>query len=41
VPKVYVIGQNERLCDRRDPEHASVAITHGLLTKLDKLELEA
>jgi heat shock protein HtpX len=42
MPKVYVIedGAMNAFATGRDPEHASVAITRGLLTKLDKLELE-
>lgn len=42
MPKVYVIedGSMNAFATGRDPEHSSVAITRGLLTKLDKLELE-
>jgi heat shock protein HtpX len=42
MPKVYVIedGSMNAFATGRDPKHASVAITRGLLQKLDKLELE-
>jgi heat shock protein HtpX len=42
MPKVYIIedGAMNAFATGRDPEHSSVAITRGLLTKLDKLELE-
>ncbi len=42
MPKVYVIedGAMNAFATGRDPDHASVAITRGLLEKLDKLELE-
>ena len=42
MPKVYVIedGSMNAFATGRDPQHASVAITRGLLEKLDKLELE-
>jgi heat shock protein HtpX len=42
MPKVYVIedGAMNAFATGRDPDHASVAITRGLMTKLDKLELE-
>jgi heat shock protein HtpX len=42
MPRVYVIedGAMNAFATGRDPDHASVAITRGLLTKLDKLELE-
>lgn len=42
MPKVYVM-QDEALnafATGRDPQHASIAITTGLLKKLDKLEVE-
>jgi heat shock protein HtpX len=43
MPKVYVIedGSPNAFATGRDPEHAAVAVTRGLLKKLDKLELEA
>ena len=39
MPKVYVIedGSMNAFATGRDPQHASVAITRGLLEKLDKL----
>jgi heat shock protein HtpX len=42
MPKVYVIedGAMNAFATGRDPEHSSVAITRGLMSKLDKLELE-
>ncbi len=42
MPKVYVIedGSMNAFATGRDPQHSSVAITRGLLQKLDKLELE-
>jgi heat shock protein HtpX len=42
MPKVYVIedGSPNAFATGRDPEHAAVAVTRGLLRKLDKLELE-
>lgn len=42
VPKVYVIedGAPNAFATGRDPQHASIAVTRGLLGKLDKLELE-
>ena len=42
MPKVYVIedGSPNAFATGRDPEHASIAVTRGLLKKLDKLELE-
>jgi len=41
-PKVYVIDDSalNAFATGRDPEHAAVAVTTGLLEKLDKLELE-
>ena len=43
MPKVYVIedGSPNAFATGRDPEHAAIAVTRGLLKKLDKLELEA
>ena len=42
MPKVYVIedGSPNAFATGRDPEHAAVAVTRGLLQKLDRLELE-
>ncbi len=42
MPKVYVIedGAMNAFATGRDPDHASVAISRGLLEKLEKLELE-
>ena len=42
MPKVYVIedGSPNAFATGRDPEHASVAVTRGLLQKLEPLELE-
>ncbi len=42
MPKVYVIedGSPNAFATGRDPEHASMAVTRGLLDKLDALELE-
>jgi len=42
MPKVYVIedGSPNAFATGRDPEHAAIAVTRGLLQKLDKLELE-
>ena len=42
MPKVYVIedGSPNAFATGRDPEHAAIAVTRGLLMKLDKLELE-
>jgi heat shock protein HtpX len=42
MPKVYVIedGSMNAFATGRDPKHASVAITRGLLEKLDRRELE-
>jgi len=42
MPKVYVIedGSPNAFATGRDPEHAAIAVTRGLLKKLDKLELE-
>jgi heat shock protein HtpX len=42
MPKVYVIedGSMNAFATGRDPEHASVAVTRGLMTKLERIELE-
>jgi len=42
TPKVYVIedGSPNAFATGRDPDHAAIAVTRGLLQKLDKLELE-
>ncbi len=42
VPKVYVIDDSapNAFATGRDPEHASVAVTTGLLQKLDREELQ-
>ena len=42
MPKVYIIDEDapNAFATGRDPEHASVAITRGLLTKLDRDELQ-
>jgi len=42
VPKVYIIDDTapNAFATGRDPRHASVVVTKGLLQKLDKLELE-
>ena len=42
MPAVYVIedGSPNAFATGRDPNHAAVAVTRGLLQKLDKLELE-
>jgi heat shock protein HtpX len=42
MPKVYVIedGSPNAFATGRDPQHASVTVTRGLLEKLDKMELE-
>ncbi len=42
MPKVYVIedGAPNAFATGRDPKHASVTVTRGLLDKLDKAELE-
>lgn len=41
-PKVYIINEMapNAFATGRDPKHAAVAVTTGLLQKLDKLELE-
>ena len=42
VPKIYIIDDTapNAFATGRDPRHASIAVTKGLLQKLDKLELE-
>lgn len=42
MPKVYVIedGSPNAFATGRDPEHAAVTVTRGLLNKLEKAELE-
>lgn len=42
MPKIYIIedGSPNAFATGRDPDHASIAVTRGLLQKLDKLELE-
>lgn len=42
MPKVYVIedGSPNAFATGRDPKHAAVTVTRGLLNKLDKMELE-
>lgn len=42
LPKIYIIDDTapNAFATGRDPKHASIAITTGLLQKLDKLELE-
>jgi heat shock protein HtpX len=42
MPRVYVIedGSPNAFATGRDPHHAAIAVTRGLLQKLDKLELE-
>ncbi len=42
LPKVYIIedGSPNAFATGRDPEHASLAVTRGLLDKLEPLELE-
>jgi heat shock protein HtpX len=42
MPNVYIIddGSPNAFATGRDPEHASITVTSGLLRKLDKLELE-
>ena len=41
-PKIYVIedGSPNAFATGRNPEHAAIAVTRGLLQKLDRLELE-
>lgn len=42
MPKIYIMNQAapNAFATGRDPQHAAVAVTTGLLEKLDKLELE-
>ncbi len=42
VPKIYIIddGAMNALATGRDPDHAVIAVTRGLLNKLNKTELE-
>ncbi len=42
MPKVYIIDDTapNAFATGRDPKHATVVVTKGLLQKLDKLELE-
>jgi heat shock protein HtpX len=42
MPKVYIIRDSapNAFATGRDPEHASVAVTSGLLDKLDRDELQ-
>ncbi|MDP3954886.1 MAG: M48 family metalloprotease [bacterium] len=42
MPKIYIINEAapNAFATGRDPKHAAVAVTRGLLEKLDKLELE-
>jgi len=42
MPKVYVIEDSapNAFATGRDPQHAALAVTRGLLDKMDKLELE-
>lgn len=42
VPKVYIIDDTapNAFATGRDPQHAAIAVTSGLLQKMDKLELE-
>lgn len=42
VPKIYIINDSapNAFATGRDPEHAVIAVTSGLLQKLDKAELE-
>lgn len=42
VPKIYLIEDSapNAFATGRDPKHAAMAVTSGLLTKLNKLELE-
>ena len=43
MPKVYVIedGSMNAFATGRDPEHASVAVTRGLMNKLDRASSKA
>jgi heat shock protein HtpX len=42
MPKVYIVNDTapNAFATGRDPEHASVAVTRGLLEKLDRDELQ-
>jgi heat shock protein HtpX len=42
MPKVYVIedGSMNAFATGRDPQHASIAVTRGLMNKLERVELE-
>lgn len=42
TPKVYIIDDNNinAFATGRDPKHASIALTTGLIKKLDKVEIE-
>ena len=42
LPKIYIMDDSapNAFATGRDPQHAAVAVTRGLLEKLDKLELE-
>jgi heat shock protein HtpX len=42
MPRVYVIedGSMNAFATGRDPKHASVAVTRGLMSKLERIELE-
>lgn len=42
IPKIYIINDSapNAFATGRDPQHAAIAVTSGLLQKLDKLELE-
>ena len=42
MPKIYIIGDTapNAFATGRDPKHAAIAFTTGILEKLDKLELE-
>ena len=42
VPRVYIINDNSlnAFATGRDPQHASVALTKGIVTKLERVELE-
>ncbi len=42
VPKIYIINDTapNAFATGRDPQHAAIAVTSGLLQKMDKLELE-
>ena len=42
MPRVYIINDNSlnAFATGRDPQHASVALTKGIVTKLERVELE-